>query len=343
MIEKLAKVREAIERGKLEEAIKISKNINDPYWKSYAMKWLSQAMASKNPAEARRLASSIPIPSLRNEALLYLAYELSKRGKFKDAVDSARLIVDVYMKKKALRSISDALAEALKKMNIIEISLGELGLEEADVELLKPLPEGIKYEDGRFLVDATILPVSEEKGSAVVEMRDEKANLKEPELEPLEMELLELTEENFENLPEPFRSALIESIGLHRLEEGDVEAAEELVEKITIGGGTLARLLFFLGREEHLEKVRRPVDRILLAYRVLLLKPTDDAIPLIYTLFSDLRNRNPWKFARLMKFLAFELLEEGRKRRNKALLIKSKELFRKGKEEELSATAQASL
>jgi len=330
MIEDLLKVKEALESGNIDKALQLSEKIKDQYWRSYALKWISQELAKRDPKKAREIASSIPITSLRSETLLYLSYELSKMERFKDAVESAKLIPDSYTKKKALKRISSAIADALKSKNILEVKLSDLGLDEDDVELLKPLPGGIKYEDGKFLVDAEIIKASGEFHNEVVEVGDEIGEMESPEFD-------ELTQENVtpENLPEPFRSSLLEHIGLEYLDEGEVDKAVEILERIKVGG-PLPRLLFFLGKNHDVTKVARPIDKVLLAYRLLLLLPEEDSFPMLELIFRDLRSRNPGKFIRLLKFFSFELLEEGKRLNNPKLIEKSRKLFKEAQRQSSS-------
>ncbi|ASJ17629.1 hypothetical protein A3L04_10475 [Thermococcus chitonophagus] len=330
MIEDLLKVKEAIESRDIDKALYLSEKIKDQYWRSYALKWISQELVKSDPKKAREIASSIPITSLRSETLLYLSYELSKMEKFKDAVESAKLIPDSYTKKKALKRISSAIADALKSRNIVEIKLSDLGLDEADIELLKPLPEGVKYENGKFLVDAEIIKTPEEFFNEVVEVGGENGNVKSPEME-------ELPKENLapEHISEPFKSSLLEYIALEYLDRGEVDKAVEILERIKVGG-PLPRLLFFLGKNHDVTKVVRPIDKVLLAYRLLLLLPEEDSFPMLNLIFEDLKYRNPGKFIRLLKFFSFELLEEGKRLNNSKLIEKSRKLFKEAQRQSSS-------
>ncbi|AFK22213.1 hypothetical protein [Pyrococcus sp. ST04] len=321
MIEELLRVRKALEDGDIEKALKIANGIQDNYWRSYALKWIAQELVPINPERARKIAGSIPITSLKSDALLYLSYEFSKRERFKDAVESAKLIPDSYTKKKALRRISNAIAEALKSKNILEVKLSDLGLEEADVELLKPLPEGVKYEDGKFLIDANIVKTTEDFKNEVVDVTERPEEVKSPDVGELDFENI-----SPEDLPEPLKSSFLEHMALDYLEKGEVDKAVEIL-KIIGKGGPLPRLLFFIGRNQDIERVIRPIDKVLLAYRILLLLPREDAIPIVEHIFEDVKKANPQKFSRILKFLSFELLEEGKKIGNKELIAKSKELF----------------
>ncbi|AEC52128.1 hypothetical protein PNA2_1214 [Pyrococcus sp. NA2] len=323
MIGDLLKVRKLLEEGEIERAIRVADEIEDAYWRSYALKWIAQELAKENPEKAREVAMSIPISSLRRDALLYVVYELAESGEFREAILTAKAIKDAYTKKKALRKISNEVAEVLKKSNVLEISLSELGIDEEDIPLLEPLPEGIRYEKGKLILtkDVSIVKGVEIESKDVVEVSGAKTGKRE------NVESLEVEEEiSYENIPEPFRSSYIEDLALKKLEEGNVEEATKLLEEVKIAG-TLPRLLFFIGKCNDLRKVVRPIDKLLLAYRAFLLYPYEEAFSIFATLFTDLLEKNPWKFIRLLKFLSFELLAEGKKMGNEKLVKVSRMLF----------------
>ncbi|MDK2870458.1 MAG: hypothetical protein PWP39_1693 [Pyrococcus sp.] len=322
MIRELFDVKDALNRGDFENAVKIAEKIKDSYWKSYAFKWIAQEIVKIDPERAREIASQILISSLRNDTLLYLSYELANGEKFKEAIETAKLIEDKYSRKKALRKITNALFNTLKKKNVPVVKLGELGLSEEDVEFLKPLPPGIKYEDGKFLIDAEIIRVGEVR-KGVVDVTETKFEVKDVR-ENLQGDFLDLT-----NLLEPFKSAFLEELGLKYLEEGNLVEAEGIMRKIK-RGGTLPRLLFFLGRNKDVKTVVRPIDKVLLAYRLALTYNNEEALKLILEIFSQEE-----KLKDVLRFLSFELLEEGKRRNNKRILELSRRLF------EISARVQA--
>ncbi|AAL80444.1 hypothetical protein PFDSM3638_01545 [Pyrococcus furiosus DSM 3638] len=324
MIKDLFYVRDALNRGDFENAVKIAEKIKDSYWRSYAFKWIAQEIVKINSERARKIASQILISSLRNDTLLYLSYELANEEKFKEAIETAKLIEDKYSRKKALRKITNALANTLKKKNVTEVKLGELSLSEEDVELLKPLPPGIKYENGKFLIDAEIVKGVGELRNEVVEVTETKLEVKDVR-ESLQEDFLDLT-----NLSEPFKSAFLEKLGLEYLENGNLEEAESIMKKIK-RGGTLPRLLFFLGRNDDVKTVVRPIDKVLLAYRIAVTYSNEEALKLILEIF-----RQEEKLKDVLRFLSFELLEEGKRRNNKRILELSRKLF------EISAKVQAS-
>lgn len=92
MIKDLFYVRDALNRGDFENAVKIAEKIKDSYWRSYAFKWIAQEIVKINSERARKIASQILISSLRNDTLLYLSYELANEEKFKEAIETAKLI-----------------------------------------------------------------------------------------------------------------------------------------------------------------------------------------------------------------------------------------------------------
>lgn len=315
MISELLRVREAIERKRIDKAIKIAEKIRDSYWRSYALKWIAQELAKDDPKKAREIALSIPIISLRRDALLYVTYELAEVGKFRDAVETAKMIEDKYTKRKAFRKISTEIAEILKKSNLIEVNLSDLGLDEEDIPLLEPLPEGIKYEKGKLILteDVSIVKGIEEESNEVVEVGEPSVKRNVVTFEERRGERI-----NLEDLPEPFRSSYLEELGLRKIEEGKLEEAVKILEELKVGG-PLPRLLFFVGKCNDLRKVVRPIDRLLLVYKAFLLYDYEEAFSVFSTLFLDLMDKNPWKLLRLLKFLSFELLSEGKRRGNKKI------------------------
>ncbi|CAB50349.1 hypothetical protein [Pyrococcus abyssi] len=325
MIEDLLRVKGALEDGRVEEAIGIAERIEDPYWKSYALKWISQELVKSDVKRAREIALSIPVPSLRRDALLYLTYELAEMSNFREAIETAKVIGDSYTKKKAFRKISNEIAEYLKERNILSVSLSELGIDEEDIPLLEPLPKGLKFEKGKLMLtkDTSIVKGVENPSDEVVDVTKKEV---ESEIVSGGEFVTEKLRIEPDNLPEPFRSSYLEEEGLKKIYEGEVEEALKILNEIEIGG-PLPRILFFVGINRDLKKVVRPLDKVLLAYKAFLIYEYDEAFSIFRELFKELEKNNPWKYARLMKFLSFELLSEGRKTGSKKLIEISRKLF----------------
>ncbi|EEB74336.1 hypothetical protein [Thermococcus sp. AM4] len=347
MDERLIDVKALIAKGKLDTALLVAESIEEPYWRDYALRWVAEAYARGNPEKAVEIAGMISTDSLRDDALANLSYIFSREGKFKLAIEVARKIRGEFTRKKALRTVSTVLARAIVERGA-EISLSELGLDESDVEVLKPLPGGISLKDGKLMPGGEILRM---KG----EFRNEVVSLTEVRRSPPERPYFEFgTVEagylrdylqllgDMANVAEleywaelvegPLRDELLEEAGLIYLRAGVIEKALELAGK---AGKTedLAYLLALrmiedgrLGEIGSLScKIRSPVKKLLvlreLAVRGLLERELAEAV---LTPDSD------YILARLLKFLAFEMLGEAKKENDPKLLEKSREIFEMG-------------
>ena len=346
MDERLLLVRQLLGEGDVEKAREVAQKIEDPYWRSYALKWVSEALAD-NPPRAIEVATSIEEPTIRDEALRSLAYMFSRDGRFKEALETARRIGNAFLRKKAFRAVSNFLARAIATKGI-EIRLSDLKLDERDLEDLKPLPYGIVYKDGKLMPGSVVHRIKGEIKTGLVE-RTEKAPKWEPpkpvfetEREPesyvfeyiqklIEEGELEEAEKLARGLPEPFRSFYLEEIGVKLFESGDVSKAEKVFDELE----SSQALGSLLAREnvqnpelvlKYLEKTHNPVTRLMVAYEVTKERGIDrDFLRNVLIWATD-----GWKRGRILKFLAFEMLEEAKRRGDERLRRISRELFELG-------------
>lgn len=326
----------------------MAESIEDPYWRDYALRWVAEAYAPKNPERAVEIAGMISTDSLRDETLGNLSYIFSREGSFKPAIETAKRIKDRFARKKALRAISTVLAEAIVERGVSGISLSELGLDERDLEALKPLPPGISFKDGKLMPGGKILRMKGEFGNKVVPVNEaprrtpQKPVFDIPGREEVYLiEYFNLMSEtaNVEELEywaglvdEPLRSTILEDAGLIHLRIGNVEKALELARRSsrTEGLGFLLAVHFIeLGKPEKIpkfaERIQDPVKRLLLLEKAVKMGLLED-----HLVGGILKPKSDYVFARLLKFLAFEMLEEAKLRKDDSLLETSRKIFEKG-------------
>ncbi|WP_084593973.1 hypothetical protein [Palaeococcus ferrophilus] len=339
MDERLLEIKELIERGKVEAAYSKALKIGEAYWRSYALKWVAEALVRKDPGRALSLAGDIGVPTLRDETFLFLTYELSRMEKFREAIMAAKSIRDTYLKKKAFRSVSSAVGKAIARRGVKEISLSELDIDESDVEYLKPLPKGLEFKDGKFIVGSEIHGIKGEVKEGILTSEPLPKKVEKPEFgevsERSARDVLALLDEgkaSLESLPEPLRFAAMEELGLECLERGDVECAERYFRELPVAdylGRALAWHALKIGREvgEYIVKIYNPAIKMALVYESIVSKRNVDR-QLLRIAFGNLPRS---KKGRLLKFLAFELLDDAKKRGDRELMRLSKELFVLGK------------
>ncbi|NJE61698.1 hypothetical protein [Thermococcus sp. 21S7] len=347
MDEGLLEVKRLLSEGKPEEALRKAAGISDPYWRSYALRWVAEAH-SKDPEKAVKIAESIRVPSIRDETLRSLAYLFSKSGKFREALEVARKIKNQFLRKKALRAVSNFLARSIISKGVTEIRLSDLNLDERDIEDLKPLPYGLIYRDGKIMPGAKILPLKGEVREGVIERFEKLGRRKIPAPEFQEESNLEyvsdyvlrliekgsLTEaENLaRGLPEPMKSYLLEEIGIRFLESGLEGEAERIFGELTTAnvlGSMLARkrlndpdaVIAYLGR------IHNPATRLMLAYEVTKKNGLNEKFLSAALMWAT----DEWKKGRILKFLAFEMLEEAKRTGDERLRRISRELFELGR------------
>jgi len=348
MDERLLLVRQLLSEGDVAGAEDEARRIEDPYWRSYALKWIAEALADE-PEKALEVALSIEEPSVRDEALRSLAYVFSKSGKFKEALEIARKIGNSFLRKKAFRAVSNFLARAIAERSV-GIRLSDLNLDERDLEDLKPLPPGIVYKDGKLMPGSVLHRIKGKVMEGVVDRSGEgpKRELPKPVFESEEAETedyvfeyirklieegeLEEAEKLAKGLPEPFRSFYLEEVGVRLLEAGDVRRAEEIFRELEVSdvlGSLLARKN--LHRPElvlrYLEKTHNPATRLMVAYEVTKDRGVDPEFLRSVLIWAT----DEWKRGRILKFLAFEMLEEAKKKGDERLRKISRELFELGK------------
>lgn len=347
MDERLLRVRGLLKEGRLDEAKREAARIADPYWRSYAMKWLAEAL-SKRPEEAVEVALSIDEPSIRDEALRSLVYLFSREGRFKEAVETARKIKNQFLRKKALRTVGNFLAKAIAERGA-GIRLSDLNLDERDLEDLKPLPYGIVYKDGKLMPGSTLHRIKGEVKEGVIELGGKvqrKAGIRKPEppesgtsdyvvsyVEKLvEEEKLEEAEKLARGLPEPIKSRILEEIGLQYAAQGRLAEAERILEKLEASevlGAVLARRHINSPEKVllYLRKTYDPAARLAVLYEFVKRNGVSE-----HFLKEALKwGTDGWKLGRLIKLLAFEMLEEAKREGDDDLRRTSRELFELGK------------
>ncbi|NJE54872.1 hypothetical protein [Thermococcus sp. 21S9] len=354
MDERLLLVRQLLSEGDVAGAEGEARKIEDPYWRSYALRWVAEALADE-PERALEVALSIEEPSVRDEALRSLAYIFSKNEKFKEALETARKIGNSFLRKKAFRAVSNFLARAIATKGV-EIRLSDLKLDERDLEDLKPLPYGIIYKDGKLMPGSVLHRIKGEVMSGVVDRSAEGPKREPPkpvfeseESEPedyvfeyirklIEEGELEEAEKLAKGLPEPFRSFYLEEIGVRLLETGDTARAEEIFRELEVSdvlGSLLARKN--LDKPElvlkYLEKTHNPATRLMVAYEVTKERGVDTEFLRNALIWAT----DEWKRGRILKFLAFEMLEEAKEKGDERLRRISRELFELGKSVENSS------
>ncbi len=349
MDRKLFSVKTLLTEGKREEALSTAESIEDPYWHSYALRWIVEAYAD-DPERAVEIAGEITVPSIKDEALRSLSYLFSKDEKFREALEAARRIKNQFLRKKALRAVSTYLAKAIISKGLKGVRLSDLNLTESDMDDLKPLPYGLVYKDGKIMPGAEILPLKGEVRGGIIERFEKRLEGRippKPQFSEKESERnqyvvdyvrrmisigeLEEAEKIARGLVEPFRSYLLEEIGLKLLEAEDSTRAENLFKDLRVAdvlGSALARRHLkepdkVLG---YLSKVYNPATRLMVAYEVTKDKGIDRGFLTSVLLWAT----DEWKRSRILKFLAFEMLEESKRKNDERLRLISKGLFELG-------------
>jgi len=349
----LLQIRMLMASGQIEEAYTIAKQIEDNYWRGYAFKWIAEGIVGTDPEKALKIAKKIENESLRNDTLLLLSYELGKLRKFKEAINAAKLIKNNYLKKKAFRGISNSFARAIMEINAKEVRLSDFNLEEEEVEYLMPLPGNIKYKDGKFLVDSEIHYIKGEIKLQVLSsepsyrkhsrIRFNDKNQKEEDLKHIftyvdrliSKNQLQEAEKLVTGLEDPHSFYLLEEIGMRYLHQGDIERAKKVLERLDCSDYLANEFVKFYLNMGDIKKVKEyairlfnPAFKLNAAYSILLIQGIDERF--LRDLFSDV---STYKLGRLLKFLAFELLKEAKKRKSDRLLKLSKNIFLLGKKE----------
>lgn len=347
MDERLFIIKNLLRDGRREEALKEAQKIKDSYWRSYALRWVAESYAHE-PEKALEIVGSIEEHSIRDETLASLSYLFSKNREFKKAIEAARLIKDQFVRKKAFRAVSNLLAIAVARGGT-GIRLSDLKLEERDIEELKPLPHGIVYKDGKLMPGATLHRIKGEVQTGIVERFERRRKWKppEPEFEEkgqtneyvlsyinrlLDEGKLEEAEKLAKGLPEPVRSAYLERVGIEYLNRGNAEKSEEIFSQLEVANTLGHALIHHYGYEvdralEYIRKVFDPLPRMLIAYELAKKHGAKEKAILEVLSWRGM----PSKIARVLKFLAFEMLEEAKKSKDDLLRKTSKELFELGK------------
>ncbi|ASJ00219.1 hypothetical protein [Thermococcus gorgonarius] len=302
----------------------------------------------KVPERAVEIALKISTESLRDEVLRNLSYIFSRAEKFKLAINAATKIKSQYLKKKALKSISDMLAKVIVQKGTAGVSLSELGLTEDDIEHIKPLPQGIVFKDGKLMPGAELLRMRGEIKTGIVPRfeRPKKAPPK-PQFKEFGLERKNYLIEYFKLLEdvgdvfsmetlaelteEPLRSWLLEKAGLIYLEIGNFEKTVEIYQKTKYPGELAVKLAFQTidkpkEAARYLAKSPRGEERLLFTWELALKGIYDEET---YRLALGLE-KNDYLFARTLKFLAVELLDESKRRKNERLREFSRRLFLEG-------------
>ncbi|ASJ02530.1 hypothetical protein A3L09_04300 [Thermococcus profundus] len=346
MDERLIEVKSLINKGDLGAALALAGRIDDPYWRDYALRWVAEAYAQENPGKALEVAGKIATESLRDEVFRDLSYIFSKNWMFKPAIEASKKIRSEFVRKKALKAVSAMLARAIVEKGSAGMSLSELGLDEGDIEVLKPLPPGISLKNGKLMPGAELLRMKGEFRNAVVSQNEvAKVAPPKPSVKPLEPQLggylvgyfkLIADLANAEELQywaslvgEPLRSRLLEDLGLIYLKSGNFEKAAEIYEKAS----RVSQLGFLLALKclengdakravEFAEKIADPVKRVVLLEEMLRRGFLDEELAR-----KVLTPKSDYVLARLLKFFAFELLEESKMRNDSELRELSKRIF----------------
>ncbi|ALM74275.1 hypothetical protein TBCH5v1_0299 [Thermococcus barophilus] len=354
----LIEVRQLISKGLLDEALSLAENIKDPYWRGYALKWIAQAYAERGSENALSIALRIPVTSLRNDALWMVSYIFSKKGKFKLSITAARNITNQYLRKKTMRFISNSIAKMIVEKGVSEVRLSDLELDERDIEELKPFPYGIVYKDKKLLVGADIHRIKGEVKHGILALNTATASsqktpsnhvisdtIRRKKVDEQEQYIIQyikrlIEKGDLENayslalgLSEHYRSALLEEIGLAYLELSCIEKAEKVFKKCPQCDSLAIALLRIYVQRGDLKKALWVFSKI---------KHPEFQLFGLYDIFRAWGFRgefiqffqgvSEYKMGRLLKFIAFELLNEAKLNKNEKLLRLSKEVFEKGKE-----------
>lgn len=348
-------IRQMLSQNKIEDAYALVDHIKDPYWRSYALKWVAEAMVTLHSEKALNIAKKIEIETLKNDTLLFLSYEFAKLRKFKEAIRAAKLINNNYLKKKAFRGISNCLAKAIIESNAGEVRLSDFDLEERNIEYLMPLPGGVYYKDGKFLVGSEIHRIKGETKFGVLisetnvffrkrsKLKFEIKNDEKRELpyvynyieRLISKKDLQEAERLALGLEESYASYFLEEIGIEYLRQGKIENAQKILEKLEFADYLTNEFVKFYLKSGDIEMAKKyalklfnPVFKLSVAYSILLLEGINEDF--LRDLFS---NASSYKLGRILKFLAFELLKEAKEKKSNSLLNLSKTLFLLGKRE----------
>ncbi|AJC71014.1 MAG: hypothetical protein J7K48_01210 [Thermococcus sp.] len=347
MDERLIDVRSLIDKGQVETALLLAESIKEPYWRDYALKWVAEAYSKKDPEMALKIAEVISTESLRDEAFASLSYLFSREGNFKLAIEVAKKIRSEFTRKKALRAVATVLAKAIVERGA-EVSLSELGLDESDVEALKPLPGGISLKGNKLMPGGEILKIKGEFRNEVIPLGEVPKKVPEKPAFGVELrqasyfldylhlirELAKVDElEYWAGLvEEPLRSELIESAGMIYFDAGLVGRAFEAVKSAEVAENLAYLLALRFVERGELEKVyvlspkfRDPVKSLVLLRELAMRTPLDRKLVEVI-----LKPRSEYLLARLLKFLAFEMLGEAKKTGSEELLRKSRKIFEMG-------------
>ncbi|WP_010477120.1 tetratricopeptide repeat protein [Thermococcus zilligii] len=346
MDERLIEIKRLLNGGNPGAALALAGNIKDPYWRDYALKWIAEAYAMERPEKALEVAESISTESLRDETLRDISYVFSKSGLFRQAILAAGKIKSEFTRKKALKAVSAMLARAIVEKHNTGVSLSELGLDEGDIELLKPLPYGISLKDGKLMPGSELLRMKGEFRNAVVPQGEAPGAVppkpeagapgkgrKEYLIEYFEIPIWSANVEELEYwaglLEEPLRSRLLEEAGVIYLKAGNFEKAEKLWERAS-SASELSYLLAlhaldegdFGKAPEFARKILSPVKKLLLLQKMLEMDVLDGD-----TLRKTMNAKSDYLLARALKSFAFELLGEAEARNDPGLRALSKRIF----------------
>jgi tetratricopeptide (TPR) repeat protein len=351
MDERLIQVRELLSKGDLEGALREAEGIKESYWRDYALRWVVEAYVTRSPEKALEIAGKIRTETLHDEVFKNLSYLLSRAGIFKLAIGAARSIKSDFLRKKALKSVADVLARVIVEKGTAGVSLGELGLDERDLEQLKPLPAGLIFKDGKLMPGAELLRMKGEMKSGIIqENKPQKAGPPKPAVKPFHEVKKSYLQRFFSGLvergdvegleywtgllEEPLRSLLLDELGKLKVELGDIKGAEDAFRRAEVANETGRALAMFYLAQGEPEKAAESMQKVLNpVYR---LKVFIDAVRMGF--FSEeLAERmllpgggSRYKLARLLKFSAFELLEEANKKGDNSLREISKRVFEEG-------------
>jgi len=343
MDERLVKVRELLSEGKVEGALSVARSMREPYWRDYALRWIVPELAKGKGEKAIQVAGSIRTDSIRDEVLRNLSYTFSRAGKFKLAIKAAWRIKSEYQRKRALSLIAEAIAKVIVEKGEAGVSLSELGLEEEDLEKVSRFLPQVSIKDGRLMPGTKLLRIKGEATTGVVE--PPKAPSWFPPTAPrsggsrsylLGYFRFLRDEGDVEGLlrwgsllGEPLKRALLgEAAALYsRLNSLDCLVsmcqALNLSRKLREG----VKGLFLSGRiGEALECSKKlpAEERLLLAGELLEERFFDEGV------FRELLRDGNYKLSLALKALAFELLEESKRRGDKGLGHLSKKVFDSG-------------
>ncbi|WP_457753433.1 hypothetical protein [Thermococcus sp.] len=354
MDELLIKIRQLLAQGNIKDALTLAESIQDEYWRGYALKWVSEAFAQSGKEEAIQIAQDIPVESLKNETLYSLSYIFSKNELFKLSVSVARMIRDPYLKKKAMRTISSNLAKVIITKGVNEIKLSELQLDERDIEELKPLPYGIIYKDKKLLVGSEVHPIKGELKHGILFMESRQLSkklkysgeiekvAKKEDLEALEFlfkSILQMIQKGYlseaynlaRNLEEPERSKLLEAVGIEHLKRGDLFSAESILEEAENADSLALEIFRVYLLLKKLKKAREIIFKIKDPSLVLLAVYEYLKVELTFEIFTVFARLSGYKFGRVIKFIAFEMLKESKESGDFELLKRSRKIFLLGK------------